>query len=549
MKDDKIIDRSSITSGVRSNKTKSKTVFSQQMDNSKAKQQQRQAKSSNTSVEDNADILFSSFVSGKNVDMQQAPKTPQKKSGAPSQTFKHTTSVPVRPENDASSNSFPLTPKEKAELKRKQKEESIQARKEGRAPRQIDISEIRPSVLINTIEETSLEELAAVIGDSEMNETSAEDEDEEADTSDLKSKSPPGIQHEKQDLIKEKTKKKKKDTSIENIDILDKPVKMYSQPREIKKQKIKILQSEKTKDKLSALRRSRILYEGDIEMVKKRFAPSNIRAALIYMACSLVIIACAVMFVLYLIENNNASTELDDVGNSFTLPETITVEKQIPDMSLSWPPIVDFTALKSQYPDVAAWIRIPGTNVDYPVLTNPEESYYLHRSITGAYSTPGSIFCDAMNTNDLSQQHIVIYGHHMVYASMFHDVSKYNKPDFFAQHRVIYFETPELTYVLQPIAMYYCTPKEVAVRKVLFKNSQAFQQYLDERLQRSDVIKYDDYKRETLDKLVTLITCDATGDNRQIVECVPVQVYKTDMVPSVIARAEEDVKKELGITK
>ena len=44
---------------------------------------------------------------------------------------------------------------------------------------------------------------------------------------------------------------------------------------------------------------------------------------------------------------------------------------------------IDFAALQEVNPDVYAWIWIPGTNVDYPILqseTEPDE-YYLNHTI------------------------------------------------------------------------------------------------------------------------------------------------------------------------
>ena len=40
---------------------------------------------------------------------------------------------------------------------------------------------------------------------------------------------------------------------------------------------------------------------------------------------------------------------------------------------------IDFDGLKQTNPDVVGWIKIPGTNIDYPVLQSKEEddSYYL----------------------------------------------------------------------------------------------------------------------------------------------------------------------------
>ena len=43
---------------------------------------------------------------------------------------------------------------------------------------------------------------------------------------------------------------------------------------------------------------------------------------------------------------------------------------------------IDWDELRSQNPDIYAWIYVPGTNIDYPILQHPEErSYYLNHNI------------------------------------------------------------------------------------------------------------------------------------------------------------------------
>lgn len=294
--------------------------------------------------------------------------------------------------------------------------------------------------------------------------------------------------------------------------------------------------SDKTQGKINLVRRSRVVYENDEAAFKRRFLPGNVRSWIVEAICLAVLVWAGVSLAMYLNETGGAEEEFNDVVEQYVEPDPIPVEEQDPDTS-AWPPIVDFAALKTDNPDVAGWIRIPGTTVDYPVMTNPENDYYLHRNMNGAYSMPGAIFADHQNTNSLSENHIVIYGHHMITPTMFHDVANYKDKNFFESHRVVYFETPETTYVLRPVAMYEVEPTEYDTRKVVFESSQDFQTYFDQRLSRSDYISYDDYKRSTADKLVTLITCNDSGRRRQVVECIVEQEYPTYMVPNVIATA------------
>ena len=45
--------------------------------------------------------------------------------------------------------------------------------------------------------------------------------------------------------------------------------------------------------------------------------------------------------------------------------------------------------------DMAAWLQIPGTNIDYPVMWTPEdETYYLYRAFDGSENKNGCLLLD-----------------------------------------------------------------------------------------------------------------------------------------------------------
>lgn len=55
---------------------------------------------------------------------------------------------------------------------------------------------------------------------------------------------------------------------------------------------------------------------------------------------------------------------------------------------------VDIRGLKEINNDVVGWIRIDGTDIDYPVLQSTDNSYYLSRNVWREFATAGSIFLD-----------------------------------------------------------------------------------------------------------------------------------------------------------
>lgn len=95
---------------------------------------------------------------------------------------------------------------------------------------------------------------------------------------------------------------------------------------------------------------------------------------------------------------------------------------------------LSYNKLRDMNPDVIGWIDVYGTKIDYPILQNKDNDYYLDRTVKGDYSTAGSIFLDYRNKKDFSDFNSIIYGHHMDERKMFGDIDKFLEKDFFEKH-------------------------------------------------------------------------------------------------------------------
>lgn len=85
--------------------------------------------------------------------------------------------------------------------------------------------------------------------------------------------------------------------------------------------------------------------------------------------------------------------------------------------------------------NVAAWLTVDGTGIDYPVMQGKDNSEYLNKDPYGKYSVSGSIFLDYRNTPDFSDGYSLIYGHHMEYGYMFGALDDFNDKEYFNGHR------------------------------------------------------------------------------------------------------------------
>lgn len=119
--------------------------------------------------------------------------------------------------------------------------------------------------------------------------------------------------------------------------------------------------------------------------------------------------------------------------------------------------VIDFATLQTQKnAHVYAWISVPGTNVDYPVLRHPtDDGYYLYHNLNGSEGYPGCIYTENWNTKDWNDPVTVLYGHDMrSTGTMFHQLHKFEKQSFFDENEFFYVYTPEKTLKYQIFAAY-----------------------------------------------------------------------------------------------
>lgn len=102
-----------------------------------------------------------------------------------------------------------------------------------------------------------------------------------------------------------------------------------------------------------------------------------------------------------------------------------------------------YRELYAENPDLVGWLRVDGTDIDYPVLQTPgDNEYYLRRGFDRLYSTAGSLFLDerCRITPDPTANWLV-YGHNMADDSMFGELDAYADEDFWREHPTFTFDT------------------------------------------------------------------------------------------------------------
>lgn len=196
------------------------------------------------------------------------------------------------------------------------------------------------------------------------------------------------------------------------------------------------------------------------------------------------------------------------------------------DDSGSEAPVVDWAALQAVNDDVVGWVQIPGTIVNYPVYQGASNETYLHTDAHGNYTIGGLIFEDYENAAPgLKDAQTIIYGHHLQNGAMFKPISDMDTQGMFDSVATVWFVTPEETYELEPLCVYYTTEDDLSVRTLNFASDEERQAYLAERVDKA-VTKSADAAQVAAgaQHVLSLVTCNYVEEGqrgRTVLICVP----------------------------
>lgn len=105
--------------------------------------------------------------------------------------------------------------------------------------------------------------------------------------------------------------------------------------------------------------------------------------------------------------------------------------------------------------DMAAWLVIPDTPVDYPVMWTPrDENYYLRRGFDGKKNQNGCLILDTDSCIDPLTTNLIIHGHNMKSGAMFGELDRYKEESFFQEHREMQLHTREGIRTYEVVAVF-----------------------------------------------------------------------------------------------
>lgn len=217
---------------------------------------------------------------------------------------------------------------------------------------------------------------------------------------------------------------------------------------------------------------------------------------------------------------------IDDTegDNGLIAAENQNGENQISDQLYQ----IDWEKLRKINPDIVAWITIPGTVVNYPIVQTTDNSKYLSTTFEGTKNACGTIFMNTYNRTNFSDWNTVLYGHNMRNGSMFAVLNKYKKESFYKEHKDVWIFTPFWERKYQIISAHEAT--DGTETYAIEFGEGGYNAHIASEVTQSI---YDTENGYNVDlPMVTLSTCTGRGKlSRMVLICQP--VYETPLDPFI----------------
>lgn len=170
--------------------------------------------------------------------------------------------------------------------------------------------------------------------------------------------------------------------------------------------------------------------------------------------------------------------------------------------------MVDLSAYLAQNPDFVAWLRIPGTNVDYPVVQTDNPDYYLNHTFSGKSSVVGTLFSLADADYAAPGRNIAIYGHHLRSSGekMFTSLMRYKNPDFYEDNKTVMLDSLYRHREYTIFAVMNMKVGDWEPSRTTFSGDAAFMAFVNRA--KSESLYDTGVEVGADDHILTLITCD-----------------------------------------
>ncbi|MDD6807166.1 MAG: class B sortase [Oscillospiraceae bacterium] len=249
---------------------------------------------------------------------------------------------------------------------------------------------------------------------------------------------------------------------------------------------------------------------------------------IVVIVAALVFIICMIrLLVIFIGTRSNASdtSELSGIMSSSETSETdwSSIYNKYPDVQFPsgmQPKFADLYVINN---DLVGWIRIPGLDIDHPVVQTTDDSYYLKHNFKKEKSDYGTVFLSSGNSIDYLDLNTVIYGHSMRRdTQMFTPLKEYKSIEGFKKSPIIEFNTIYGDYKFKVFSVFITNGSTAGDNGYVFNYTfsnlasiESFAGFVAEIKQRSLYDTGVDIQPD--DRLITLSTCTYEFSNARLV--------------------------------
>ena len=190
---------------------------------------------------------------------------------------------------------------------------------------------------------------------------------------------------------------------------------------------------------------------------------------------------------------------------------------------------IDFASLKAKNDEVYAWIEIPNTKINYPVVqSRVDDNFYLNKSIDKKYLFAGMIYSQSCNSLDFFDPVTVLYGHNMNNGTMFQNLHKFQNAEFFEKNEFFYVYTEKHIFTYRVVSAFKYDNRHI-MNSFDFNDLSQLEEFQNTVLNPNSLLKNvrDGVELNQYSKLLVLSTCINDKRSRYLVCGVMVEDEKT----------------------
>ncbi len=167
---------------------------------------------------------------------------------------------------------------------------------------------------------------------------------------------------------------------------------------------------------------------------------------------------------------------------------------------------VNFNDLKTINSDVVGWIKVNGTNINYPFVQKNNNDYYLTRDFNKSYNDAGWVFMDYRNNINDFDKNTILYAHGRLDSTMFGSLKNIIRSNWYSNkdNHVIKLSTETENSLWQVFSVYHIETTNDYI-ETYFYDDEVYQNFLNLLKDRST---YNfNINLNSQDKIITLSTC------------------------------------------